>query len=154
MSAAALLATWFGIGRFRPAPGTWGSLAAVPLGWLIIRHTGVVGLLVSILAVFVVGVWAAGAYETTKGEHDSPEVVIDEVVGQWIAFIPLTVFSSTILAYGIGFMLFRVFDIWKPWPISWLDTHVSGGLGAMVDDVAAGIVAAVGLWLVQLFFKF
>lgn len=138
----------------RPAPGTWGSLAAAPLGWFIIQHTGLAGLLVGCTAVFIVGVWAAEAYETHKSEHDSPEVVIDEVIGQWIAFIPLAVLSGTIWAYGLGFVLFRLFDIWKPWPISWLDKHVNGGLGAMVDDVAAGIAAALGLWLVRVFFRF
>lgn len=147
MNSAALLATWFGVGRLKPAPGTWGSLAAVPLGWLIVHFANLTGLLSVTVAVFAVGVWAAQHYEHDVGAHDSSEVVIDEVVGQWISFIPIAILSAPLWSYALAFGLFRLFDIWKPWPISWLDKNVGGGLGAMVDDVAAGIVAALGLWL-------
>ena len=147
MTPAALLATWFGVGKLKPAPGTWGSLAAVPLGWLLVHSTGLIGLSIAIVVVFAIGVWAAEQYEQESGAHDSSEVVIDEVVGQWIAFLPLTLLEAPLWAYMLSFGLFRLFDIWKPWPISYLDDHIGGGIGVMIDDVAAGFTAALILYV-------
>lgn len=140
---ATLVATWFGTGLARWAPGTAASALALPAAWLLKSYTGILGLAVAALVLFVIGIWAAAALERRTGVRDSPAIVIDEVAGQWIAllFVP-----ADPAAYGIGFVLFRLFDVAKPWPISLIDRRVKGGVGVMLDDVAAGILAAVVLW--------
>lgn len=144
MKPHALLATWFGSGLLKPAPGTWGTLAAMPFAWGIATAAGSGWwLLAAAAALFPVGIWAAGQYDRTTGGHDASEIVIDEVVGVWIA---LAVVPVDWLHYLLGFVLFRLFDIAKPWPIGWLDRRISGGLGVMADDVVAGVFAAVSLW--------
>ncbi len=142
-----LIATWFGAGLIRGAPGTWGSLAALPcaaglhlLGgpWLLAGATGLVAL---------AGVWASGRYAEALGGGDPGAVVIDEVAGQWLALLPL---PFDLWWYAAAFALFRLFDVLKPWPIGWLDRSFSGGLGIMADDLAAGLAAgalAAALWL-------
>lgn len=139
MSAlAALLATWFGSGRLPKAPGTWGSLAALPCAWLLDSTTGGGGLAIGTAAVFVIGLWAAKRYLANSLVADPPEVVIDEVVGQWLA---LLFAPRTLSIYLLAFVLFRLFDIWKPWPIRWADRTIPGALGVMLDDVLAGLAA-------------
>lgn len=140
---AILLATWFGAGLMPKAPGTWGSLAALPFAWLIVQFGGGGALAVACLAVYWVGVAAANRAIGVTGIHDPGLVVIDEVVGQWIVliFTPLDP-----LLYLAGFALFRLFDITKPWPVSWADRKVEGGTGVMLDDVLAGLY---GLVLMQ-----
>ena len=140
---AALIATCFGVGLVRWAPGTVASALALPLAWLLRSYIGALGLAIATLAVIAVGVWAAGRYERRTGERDSSAIVIDEVAGQWIAVL---LAPPTIAAYAVGFVLFRLFDVVKPWPISLLDRRVKGGLGVMLDDVIAGIFAAILLW--------
>ena len=98
---------------------------------------------IATLALVVIGIWAAGAYERRTGTRDSSAIVIDEVAGQFIA---LLLVPPTVAAYAIGFVLFRLFDVVKPWPISRLDKRVKGGLGVMLDDIVAGVLAAVLLW--------
>ncbi|SPH17787.1 Phosphatidylglycerophosphatase A [Defluviimonas aquaemixtae] len=150
MSAARLFATFFGAGLLRPAPGTWGSLAALPAAWLIVKAAGPWGLVIATLVVFVFG-WGATAVETHgKADHDPSEIVIDEVVGQWIALFPIVIGASRagadLLALWPGwvaaFLLFRLFDIWKPWLVGWADRR-GDALGVMLDDVVAGVFAAV-----------
>ena len=102
---------------------------------------GGVALVVGAVFVFGLGVLVADAYAKASGRSDPPEVVIDEVSGQLIA---LSVMPLDPLAYGVAFVLFRVADIAKPWPVSWADRDVKGGLGIMLDDVFAGIYAAAG----------
>ena len=116
------------------SPGCW-SLAGGP--WL---------LAAAALAVFVVGIWAAERYMAAVGIHDPTAVVIDEIAGQWLTLclVPLDP-----LAYAAGFFLFRVFDVLKPWPVSWLDRRVGGGFGVMIDDVAAALYAGGVLWLID-----
>ena len=140
---ATLVATCFGAGLLPWAPGTAASALALPAAWLLRSHTGAIGLAAATLAVIVVGVWAAGACERRSGTRDSPAIVIDEVAGQWIA---LLLVPADPAAYGIGFVLFRLFDVVKPWPIGPIDRTVKGGLGVMLDDVVAGVFAAVVLW--------
>jgi phosphatidylglycerophosphatase A len=142
-----LIATWFGAGLIRGAPGTWGSLAALPcaaglhlLGgpWLLAGATGLAAL---------AGIWASARYAAALGSGDPGAVVIDEVAGQWLALLPLPL---DLWWYAAAFALFRLFDIAKPWPIGWLDRNVHGGLGIMADDLAAGLAAgalAAALWL-------
>jgi phosphatidylglycerophosphatase A len=133
------LATWFGCGLMRPAPGTWGTLGALPVGILIYALTGWIGLTIATIAITIVGYWAAGKFEEQSGEHDNGAIVIDEVAGVWIALIPAALSIPYVIT---AFLLFRFFDILKPWPISWADKKLPGALGVMADDIIAGIFAA------------
>lgn len=139
---AALLATWFGTGLLPWAPGSWGSLVALPLAWIIVTYAGASGLLIAALMVFAVGCWAAGRVEQASGVKDPSFAVIDEVAGQWLT---LTVVPLDPLFYLAGFLLFRLFDIFKPFPIRHIERNVPGGLGIMADDVAAALYAALVL---------
>jgi len=140
-----LLATWFGAGYAPAAPGTFGSLFALPVGWALASEGGVYALALGAIGISAIGVWAADAYMAQAGEHDPGPVVIDEVAGQWLAMLPMAA-MLTWQAVAIAFVLFRLFDIWKPWPISWADRNIDGGLGVMVDDIMAGIAAAACLY--------
>ena len=144
---AVLIATCFGAGLVRWAPGTVASALALPLAWLLRSYTGTLGLAVATLVLIAIGIWAAGACERRTGTRDSSAIVIDEVAGQFIA---LLLVPPTIALYAVGFVLFRLFDVVKPWPISLLDRRVKGGLGVMLDDIVAGALAAVLLWNVWL----
>mgnify|MGYP006420239237 CR=1 FL=1 len=144
-----LLATWFGAGYLPKAPGTWGSLAALPFAWVIAEWSGGVGLAVAVLIVFGVGLWASVGYLRLGGGEDPGPIVIDEVAGQWLT---LLVVPPDLILYAIGFLLFRLFDIWKPWPISWADQKIKGGMGIMLDDVIAGVYAGVLLWAGQVMY--
>ena len=135
---AFLIATWFGAGLLPRAPGTWGSLAALPFAWGLARLGGPVALAAAALVVFLVGWWAAELYVRRSGVADPAEVVVDEVAGQWLT---LALVPPEPLLYLAGFALFRLFDIRKPWPVSWADREVGGGLGVMLDDVFAGLYA-------------
>ena len=146
MTGAKLLATWFGAGLLKPAPGTWGSLAALPFGWLLLRYGGVTALLAAAALVFTMGVWASGAYARQLGNPDPGSVVIDEVAGQWIA---LSAALLTPLSFLAAFALFRLFDIVKPPPIRQVERALKGGLGIMTDDVLAGAAAALVLYLLH-----
>ena len=141
---ATVLATWFGAGRLRPAPGTWGSLAALPCAAGITWLGGPWALAGGAAVVFLAGVWASGQFARASGEHDAGMIVVDEVAGQWLALLPV---ATDLKYYVLAFLLFRAFDIAKPWPISWLDRRVGGGLGVMIDDVAAGAAAALLVWV-------
>jgi phosphatidylglycerophosphatase A len=146
---AIFLATWGFSGFLPKAPGTWGSLAALPAGALIQFYAGSTGLLIAAIVLFAVGIWCSNVYVSVYGKEDPGEVVIDEVVGVFItlAFVPFTLFW-----YLIAFALFRLFDILKPFPINLLDRHVKGGVGIMVDDVvAAGYAASIAFALFLLF---
>ena len=136
---SSLLATWFGAGLLPWAPGTWGSLAAVPCGVALFWLSGPFGLLLAAAAVFVVGLWAAQAYEKVAGVKDPGAIVIDEVAGQWIALIPA---GLNPLAVALAFLLFRLFDVAKPWPVNWADRRLKGAFGIMADDIIAGLYAA------------
>jgi phosphatidylglycerophosphatase A len=140
---ARLLATWFGSGLSPVAPGTFGSLAALPFAVGLAWIGGAVALTIGALVVLLVGIWASEASARASGVKDPGEIVIDEVAGQWLAlaFVPLDP-----LAYGLGFALFRLFDITKPWPANWADRNLSGGWGIMLDDIVAGAYAGILLY--------
>ncbi|WND02327.1 phosphatidylglycerophosphatase A [Temperatibacter marinus] len=143
--------TFFGIGMIKWAPGTWGSLFGAMAGYgLILLGFDWVMLLAASLVVTLLSVRAIDHIEKETGIHDSGEIVIDEVAGQWIAMIPLTFAGSelTLETIAYSFALFRLFDILKPWPIGWLDKKVSGGFGVMVDDIVAGLMAAFCLYYI------
>jgi phosphatidylglycerophosphatase A len=136
-----LISTFLGVGLVPFAPGTWGSLAALPVAWLIHANLGPLALAAAALLVVGLGSWSAGATMRRTRSDDPGAIVIDEVAGQWLvlAAVPLD-----LLWYAAGFALFRLFDITKPWPVSWADRQVKGGLGVMLDDViAAGYAAGV-----------
>jgi phosphatidylglycerophosphatase A len=133
--AARVLATWFGIGRLPIAPGTWGSLAALPFAWAIRDFWGVPGLGLASLIVFI-------AVAKASRVQDPGAIVIDEIAGQWLVLLAAPLSP---LAWSLAFLLFRLFDIWKPWPVRGIDRHVKGGLGIMLDDVAAAGYAVLAL---------
>lgn len=145
-----LIATFFYVGHLKPAPGTWGSLAALPAAYAIAYYAGWVGLLIAAIAAYFIGYWATNAETAGKADHDPSEIVIDEVVGMWIALLPLVygVFHSDAPLLSlwpgwiIAFVLFRLFDITKPGPVGWADKR-NDATGVMLDDVIAGVLAAI-----------
>ncbi len=140
---ATLIATCCGVGFVKWAPGSAASLATLPIAWLLASTAGAVGLASAALALFAIGVWAAGACERRSGVRDSPAIVIDEAAGQCVALLPV---PPDPVLYAIGFALFRLFDVAKPWPIGPLDRRLKGGFGVMADDAVAGGFAALVLW--------
>ena len=137
------MAFGFGSGLAKKAPGTFGTLAAIPVYFLFAQTNSLIYSLLTLI-VTVVGVWICGIAAEKLGEHDFGGIVWDEIAGYLITMwlVPLT--CQTIIA---GFILFRFFDILKPWPIKWLDKQVQGGLGIMIDDVLAGVFAGALLLL-------
>ncbi|WP_424970076.1 phosphatidylglycerophosphatase A family protein [Dinoroseobacter sp. S76] len=145
-----MIATVFGVGLMKPAPGTWGSLAALPLAWAIHTLGGFPALAIATLAVCGIGWWATA--EATKGaaDHDPSEIVIDEVAGQWIALWPVSAgawhvgaeISALWPGWIAAFALFRLFDIWKPGPVGLADKRHDAA-GVMLDDIVAGVLAAI-----------
>ncbi|MEM6407199.1 MAG: phosphatidylglycerophosphatase A [Pseudomonadota bacterium] len=146
---ARLIGTVCYVGYLRPAPGTWGSAVAVPLAWLLWLIGGWVLLLIGCLSAFFKGWWATTRIIAEGDDHDPSEVVVDELVGQWIALMPVAIGASMAGASfwalwpGVltAFVAFRLFDIWKPGPIGWADRR-GDALGVMLDDVFAGLAAA------------
>lgn len=141
-----ILALGFGTGLARFAPGTFGTLAAIPLYWYM-QSLPVLYYVLLTLFLFVAGIFLCGAAARKLGVHDHPGIVWDEIVGYLITMFMAPAGITWMIA---GFVLFRLFDIWKPSPIAWLDAKVSGGMGIMIDDVLAGIYAAVVLQLTVL----
>ncbi len=141
-----ILSTLFWVGHLPKAPGTWGSLVALILGSVLVHFIAWPIFLGLIFGFFLLGIVAANAHEKLTGAHDSPKVVIDELVGMWIVLFPLEALGSQLGDFRydglVALILFRIFDIWKPWPVSFAETRLKGGLGVMMDDVVAGIMAA------------
>jgi phosphatidylglycerophosphatase A len=154
-----LIATFLFVGYLRPAPGTWGSLAALPAAWAVYALAGPWGVLAGIVLVCGAGYWATAIETRGKADHDPSEIVIDEVAGQWIALLPVLFGAANngvpVLALWPGwlaaFVLFRFFDIIKPGPVGWADRK-AGPLGVMLDDVIAGVLAAIGVGLLAALF--
>ncbi|MCS6914014.1 MAG: phosphatidylglycerophosphatase A [Myxococcales bacterium] len=136
-----MIATSLGAGLLPGAPGTYGSLSALPVAFLLGR-LGPAAYAGCTLGVVVVGTWAAGRFCAASGQPDDQRVVIDEVAGCLVA---LSLGPYTWPGMLLGFGLFRLLDIWKPGPLRWLDRHVRGGVGVMADDVLAGALAALCL---------
>ncbi|WP_380052339.1 phosphatidylglycerophosphatase A [Falsihalocynthiibacter sp. SS001] len=143
------IAVFFGAGLIKPAPGTWGSLAALPVFLLVHLYGGFVGVVLATISVIFIGIWAIEKETRGKDDHDPSEIVIDEVAGMWIALFPVSygaqIMGAPILALYPGwiaaFLAFRLFDITKPGPVGWADRR-NDALGVMLDDVIAGIMAA------------
>lgn len=150
-----LIATFLGAGLLRPAPGTWGSLAAIPAAWALFWLGGWPALALGVVLSFLLGWWATAEETRGKADHDPSEIVVDEVAGQWIALLPVAIgathagVSFWALWPGVltAFIAFRFFDITKLGPIGWAD-RLHTPLGVMLDDVIAGVFAAatVGLF--------
>ena len=151
---ARTIATVFGVGHLRPGPGTWGSLVALPAAWALHMLGGFALLAAATVIVFFLGWWVTQIATRGSEDHDPSEIVIDEVAGQWVALWavswPATQHGLDITALWPGwvaaFVLFRVFDITKWGPVGWADRHGTA-LGVMLDDVIAGILAAIGVLL-------
>lgn len=135
-----LFLTFFYTGRSPKAPGTMGSLLALGTGVLIVRFLSLETLFLGAFLLILAGIKEINAYEASGGEHDDKSIVIDEVVGMWLA---LVLSSGTWIQIALSFALFRLFDIWKPSIIGKIDAQVKGGLGVMGDDIVAGIVAGI-----------
>jgi phosphatidylglycerophosphatase A len=131
------IVTVFGLGFVRYAPGTAASVVALPIAWLIAITGGRFLLLLAGVLVFAIGAWASELYATETKRFDPPECVIDEIAGQWITCAFALV---SLPSYALAFLLFRLFDIFKPWPISTTE-RLHGGVGIMADDLAAAIIA-------------
>ena len=140
-----ILATLGPVGHMRPAPGSWGSAAAL-LSAAGLALIGDWSLELATLLVCILGVRAANSYELVTGRKDAKEIIIDEVAGQWIALLIVPLDWRWWLA---AFCLFRLFDIAKPGPVRMAE-GLPGGLGVMADDIVAGVLAAVCLYLAQL----
>lgn len=152
MTLARMIATLMGVGYLKPAPGTWGSAVALPWGWLLHVVGGFPLLMLATVVAFAKGWWATAKMTEGQDDHDPSEIVVDELVGQWIAILPLS-YSAWQMDLNIlnlwpgwiaAFALFRLFDIWKPGPVGWADRQ-HGPLGVMLDDVIAGVLAALGV---------
>lgn len=149
-----LIATVLGVGYLRPAPGTWGSLAALPLFYGLHLLGGIVATVIGVIAVGAVGYWSTKQMTQGSDNHDPSEIVIDEVLGQWIALLPVSygaVFAGAdILAlwpgWVVGFAAFRLFDIWKPWLVGRADRR-NDAVGVMLDDAFAGVFAAIVVFI-------
>lgn len=142
-----LLAFGFGSGLAPKAPGTFGTLAAVPLAYFL-QYLPLWSYAAWVVFAFAIGVYVCHHSAEKLGVHDHPGIVWDEFVGYWI-----TMFAAPAgwLWLLVGFILFRLFDIAKPWPVSWADRRVDGGLGIMLDDVLAGLYALIVLQAVVYF---
>jgi phosphatidylglycerophosphatase A len=135
-----LLAFGLGSGCAPKAPGTFGTLAAIPFWWLFLQDVPLIPYLCVLIAGFAFGVYLCEQTSKDLGVHDHGGIVWDEWIGLWITYIALPIGIEWII---IGFALFRFFDILKPWPIKWLDEKVHGGFGIMIDDVLAGVFALI-----------
>tara|TARA_Y100000589_G_C26933387_1_gene539286 strand:+ start:335 stop:775 length:441 start_codon:yes stop_codon:yes gene_type:complete len=145
-----VLATWFGSGLIKLAPGTCGSLAALPFAWLLYDSWSAPGLAAATILMFLIGIWASNTHAQQLPDEDPSEIVIDEVTGIWLT---LLVVPLDVVYYAIGFVFFRIADIWKPWPVSWADRAIKGGVGIMLDDIFAGVYAALALLVVRIIFQ-
>ena len=141
-----LFATWFGVGLIRPAPGTWGSLAALLLWYFAeFLHSSIY----IILPIFILFSWLICSQSSQDSDaKDHSSIVIDEVTGMLVA---LSFVAHELIIYLWAFLLFRLFDIWKPWPVSWADKNVEGGLGILLDDLIAGLFAGGIIYAIFIF---
>lgn len=147
---AALIATWLGSGLLPKVPGTWGSLAALPFAAALSWLGGPWLLAGAAVLVFLIGIWASEVYARRLGREDPGSVVVDEVAGQWLTLVPV---ALQLEYYLLAFVLFRLFDILKPWPINWADRRLKGGFGIMADDILAAGYAVAVLYLAIWFWE-
>jgi phosphatidylglycerophosphatase A len=159
-----------GVGYSPIAPGTFGSALGLAAGYWVMDRFGWLELAIGLIVLTLAGFWASARYLATRpGATDPKEIVIDEVVGQWLALlVPMLLLHFGVLIqtgtllpiaverhwvpyyFALAFLLFRLFDIAKPWPVSFFDRKVKGAAGVMLDDVAAGIMAGVMLYVIYI----
>jgi len=142
-----LLAFGFGSGLAPKAPGTFGTIVAVPL-YLLLLDLNLTSYLIVCSVISLAGIYICGYCAKSLDTHDHPGIVWDEIAGFLITMISI---SFSWLNLLLGFILFRIFDIFKPWPINWIDKKVSGGFGIMLDDILAGIFAMLSLHAILYF---
>lgn len=140
-----LIAAGFGSGLAPRAPGTFGTLAAL-IPWWPLHFLLAIQYWIIIAVGTALGIYVCGKTARDLRTHDHGSIVWDEFIGLWIALAWLPTNAAWIIA---GFLLFRLFDIWKPWPISWCDKHVHGGFGIMFDDILAGAAALAVIQIAQ-----
>ena len=140
-----LLATGFGSGLSPVVPGTMGSLAAIPFWYLMTFLPWQLYSLVVMMSICI-GVYLCHRTAKDMGTHDHGSIVWDEFVGMWITLMALPTMDWQWVA--AGFVIFRIFDMWKPWPIRWFDRNIHGGMGIMVDDIVAGVISAGVLYVI------
>ena len=141
-----LFATWFGLGLLSPAPGTWGSLAALIIWYFAEFLHSSIHIILPIFILFSWLVCSKASQDSHSKDHSA--IVIDEVAGM---LVTLSFVSHGIMTYICAFLLFRLFDIWKPWPISWADKNMKGGLGILLDDLIAGLFAGGIIYTIFIF---
>ena len=146
MTLQKLFLTFFGAGLSPKAPGTVGTLASLPVGLAVLYYLGMESLFMLTLAITLIGIFEINKYEKATGIHDHQQIVIDEAAGMWLSLMIAYSTAVTlyypyveILAIIFSFAAFRLFDIWKPSTIGWIDRELKGGMGVMLDDVLAGI---------------
>lgn len=139
----------FGSGLAPKAPGTFGTLAAIPLFFCML-FLPIWDYILVVIVCAALGVYFCQVTADALGVHDHPAIVWDEFVGLWIALLPIVFLGFQWQWLFLGFLFFRLFDIVKPWPISVVDKNIHGGLGIMLDDILAGVAAALCLWLVMI----
>ena len=144
---AAFLSTWGGVGLLPRAPGTWGSLFTLPFAWVIAGSWGSETLFIAAALAFLVGLLSSDCYLRHSTSKDPGAIVIDETAGQFLA---LALVPVELWWYAAGFVLFRLADIYKPWPASWADRSLKGPLGVMTDDIFAAVYALAVLYCAQL----
>lgn len=131
-----LITTWFGFGLINPMSGTWGTLAALPIAYLVLDLSGVYLLLSLTLVLYILGVLSIKKYFQSNKIFDRSEIVVDEVVGVWIALINC---NTNLIKWVLVFIIFRILDIIKPWPANYFDKNTVSPHSIMLDDVIAGI---------------
>ncbi|HEY4731739.1 MAG TPA: phosphatidylglycerophosphatase A [Gammaproteobacteria bacterium] len=141
------IAFGFGVGTIRIASGTFGTLAAIPI-YLLLQDLTLIFYVTCVAALFLLGVWICDVTSRDLGVDDHPGIVIDEIAG---FLVTMTAAPAGWLWLLCGFILFRLFDIWKPWPIRIIDKKLSGGIGIMLDDIVAGILALLILQIIALY---
>ena len=146
MTIQKLFLTFGGAGLSPKAPGTVGTLASLPVGLAILYYLGMETLFMLTLSITIIGIFEINKYEKETGMHDQQHIVIDEAIGMWLSL--MIAYSTAItmnypyvefIAILFSFAAFRLFDIWKPSTIGWIDRELKGGLGVMLDDILAGI---------------
>ena len=153
---ALIIATYFGLGLSPKAPGTVGSIGTIPLAFVLAYFFGIYGIIVAAIPIAIIGIYATDVLIRDQEEKDPGKVVVDEVVGQLLAFV----FVADMLKgntnywwlYLVGLAAFRFFDICKMGPVKWFDSKMKNAVGVMMDDVCAGLMAAVVVWAVKTYF--
>lgn len=135
-----LLATGFGSGLSPIMPGTMGSLVAIPIWWFLLQGLSVEFYIAILIISSIIGVYLCRRTALDMGVHDHGSIVWDEFVGMWITLMVIPIYNWQWIL--LAFILFRIFDMWKPWPIRYFDRHIHGGFGIMIDDIIAGIISA------------